>query len=133
MTVTLIDGYPKAFGLSFQDREFFTDENDHNPLVIPNCLHCVMGRVAGTAGGPGQSHGHTTCPKCNGCGHVVPAVPSRLFSNDSPPIPVSCNEYGFTRCPACGLGFKHYDSRVWSGRRHSCGQKLLVQGAAGGA
>jgi len=126
----IVEGYPTRFGLCFRNKEFFTEENDHNPMVIPNCSHCIMGRTAGTYGGPNRSNGHGLCVQCHGTGVAIPPIAKPMFENNSPAIPVSCNAHGFLRCPSCGFGFKYYDDRIWSGKRHSCGQRLIIDTSA---
>lgn len=128
----IIDGYPVRFGLSFEDEQYFTEENDHNPLVIPKCPHCIMGKTAGEYRGPNESMAHTRCEYCNGTGHIHPPVPEKIFAETSDPIEVSCNKAGYLRCPKCGTSFKYYDKRIFSGKRHTCGQKLTIDTSAHG-
>jgi hypothetical protein len=125
-----INGFPIKWGLNFLCGQYFTEKNDHNPLVIPYCPHCIMGRSAGQFNEANKSQGHVICEHCSGSGNLTPPIPVLLFENNSEPIKVSCNPAGFLRCPYCNLGFKYYDKRVWSGRRHSCGQKLVIETSA---
>jgi hypothetical protein len=125
-----INGIPIKWSLNFECSEYFTEENDHNPLVIPNCPHCIMGRKAGPSKGVNESQDHVICEHCSGSGNLTPPIAAPLFKNNSESIKVSCNAVGFLRCPCCNNGFKYYDKRVWSGRRHSCGQKLIIETSA---
>lgn len=126
----LIDGYPTQFGLSFENEEYFTEENDHNPLVIPNCPHCIMGKTAGVSRGPNRSHAHSLCETCHGTGIATPPIPQLRFDCDSNEMDVACNKTGHVRCPQCVIGFKYYDKRAYSGKRHNCGQKLNIDRSA---
>lgn len=122
----VINGYPTKFGLSFENIEWFTDENDHNPLVIPNCPHCIMGKRGGEYRGPNRSIAHQRCESCDGSGVDSTEEPIRLFDNEFTPEKISCNKVGHVRCPKCGIGFEYYDKKAFSGKRHNCGQKLVI-------
>ena len=125
-TLKIIDGYPVLRNLSFENEEFFTEENEHNPMVIPNCPKCIMGKTAGMSNTSNKSQGHILCESCGGSGILTPPVAKLMFENNKPPLKVSCKVSGFLHCPKCGTGFKYYDKRVWSGKRHACGQKLEI-------
>ena len=126
----IINGYPVKFGLTFQDKQYFTEENDHNPLVIPKCPHCIMGKIAGEYFGHNITQGHIRCEHCNGTGYAHPPLPERMFTEETNAIEVSCNKAGHLHCPKCGWGFKYYDKRIFSGKRHTCGQKLIIDTSA---
>lgn len=126
----IVDGYPIVFGLSFTDVQYFTEENDHNPWVIPKCSHCIMGRVRGEYRDPNSSSGHLVCEYCNGTGYAHPPVPVKMFSDTHEESVVACNSVGHLRCPHCGVGFKFYDRRAFSGKRHTCGHKLILNTSA---
>lgn len=121
----------------------FTSENDHNPFVAAICPKC---------GGCGESIGlvpadynfnlliddpeagdsvvgwHVDfggCPRCNGSGVID--EPARLFNNDKPPETVRANANSVARCPNCGLRFSTKVRGIWTGWRHCCGQRLIVE------
>jgi len=125
MSTLTVDGVPIARSLTLRDAQFFTDENDHNPAVIPDCPHCIRGKLPYLWGNRPIA-GHARCPHCHGTGTLTPAVPSPLFANDSAPIHVQRVGLGSVACPSCGRAFSTTDLRVWSGRRHVCGQKLVI-------
>lgn len=129
-TIEMIEGHPLRKFLTFVRNEFFTEENDHNPLVVNSCPKCINGRTAGEYQGPNKSCGHGRCEECDDTGVSTPPAIELMFTNNNEPISMSCNTYGFLRCPNCNQGFKYYDKRVWSGVRHSCGQKLIINTAA---
>ena len=122
----IIEGYPLRKFLTFDEKEFFTEENDHNPLVALCCPKCINGRAAGEYRGPNKSRGHKRCEVCDGTGVSTPLIIEPMFNNNDDPVEAACNAHGFLRCPSCNIGFKYYDSRIWSGVRHSCGQKLTI-------
>jgi endogenous inhibitor of DNA gyrase (YacG/DUF329 family) len=104
------------------DPGVFTAENDHNPFVAAVCPECHgLGRWAVNEGGIHHDFG---CPRCNCSGVIDEAV--RLFAENKPPALVEADLDGRTRCTHCGVRFRISDPAVWTGRRHSCGQRLIV-------
>ncbi len=117
----LLRTYPR------RDLAQFTDENDHNPLVLGDCRRC-LGSGTRCFHYPDGSHAHDTCDVCNGSGtsfDVESYFPARVANLD--PIDVTPNDFGWLKCPRCGVRFLPTDLRVWTGLRHRpCGQKIRV-------
>jgi hypothetical protein len=109
----------------------FTEENDHNPVILADCPRC-SGRghtcehlVERTAEGLSVMYSTDDCPDCGGSGTNEELT--RYFSNDAPPLDAVANEEGWLKCPSCGWRFSTKDKNVWTGRRHiRCGQKLNI-------
>jgi hypothetical protein len=105
----------------------YSDENDHNPLVPEDCPGCfgTGKRCRLVAHGAGTAYGLERCTACAGAkttGNLV-----RKYKNDSPALEAGVNEFGWTKCPGCGVNFKTTSSVSWSGLRHkTCGQKILL-------
>src|SRR5215467_7470901 len=102
----------------------YSDENDHNPVVLEDCPECHgTGKRCVWVGDPGSYHCGQTCPVCGGAkttGNLV-----LKYQNDSPAVVAAVNEFGWTKCPGCGVNFKTTSSTSWSGLRHkTCGQKI---------
>jgi hypothetical protein len=51
-----------------------------------------------------------------------------FFTNENPSVRVTPNPAGNVHCPHCGKGFPITSNQFWSGLRHTCGQKLLLDG-----
>ncbi len=103
----------------------YTDENDHNPLVLEKCPDCKgTGRDSGFVLDVFLYYSHT-CPTCKGerfSGELVPQ-----FANDAEPLDATVSIYGGVRCPGCRGVFTINSPQSWSGRRHLlCGQKILL-------
>lgn len=106
----------------------FSDENDHNPMVLQDCPTC---RGTGENcehfldhGGEGYTLG--TCPDCGGLG-VIGEI-ERYFKEDCQQIDIFVDSNGWLKCPKCGIRFTIRDRHRWSGRRHlTCGQKLRIK------
>lgn len=107
----------------------FTDENDHNPLVVAKCpvcfgtgSHCEHREESGQ-----RVHMLTVCSSCNG-EQYIPEV-KQMFDNNSKSMPVRSYSDGWVKCPNCGRHFALKDPNAWTGRRcRGCGQKLHVIG-----
>jgi len=102
----------------------FSDDNDHNPIVARVCPKCngqpklIYERFRnGTAI-------DRCCSRCQGLGVVD--EPGGYFSNDEPVQTVRPNSHDFLQCPACRIHFNYRDPKVWTGRRHICGQKIIL-------
>ncbi len=107
--------------------QYFTDQNDHNPLVLAECPKChglgswceeceIEGRrVLALVG----------CGVCNGSftsGEVV-----RMWPDDREPMSATVQPNGWLRCPHCGKLFSTGSPASWTGRRHrTCGQKIVL-------
>lgn len=105
----------------------FSDENDHNPLVLERCSRCSgRGQVdIYQRHNDAETWSLEVCPLCSGEGTTEEIVP--FFENQSPAIDVEANNENWVKCPLCGWKFSVQDSSVWTGRRHKrCGQKLNV-------
>ena len=114
--------------VGFAPKSLFTDENDHNPSVMPDCPRCHgTGRACehlADADGA-EVHAFDTCGDCGGAGHLPGAKPERMWPEGIEVIDVSANDAGWIRCPCCGKSFKE-SGQTWTGRRHRCGQKLRI-------
>ncbi len=101
---------------------YFSDENDHNPFVIPICPEC-------RGFGYKQSLGKMdTCPLCLGLGILPEAQP--LFEDADRSVHITYIEQdGRVTCPKCGIRFSLETKKLWSGKRHltmCCGARLLL-------
>jgi hypothetical protein len=107
----------------------YTDENDHNPLVLEKCPDC-----RGTGKNcyfveTEMTYYTDVCSTCDGDCYTGELV--RQFDNDAKPLEASLNSHGWVTCPGCGTRFTVTNKRSWSGRRHlKCGQKIILCGAA---
>lgn len=105
----------------------FTDENDHNPLVLARCPKCGGHTTIGIAGPPGIES-DVTCPACGGAGtnfEVEPYYPEAVSKSEL--IDVAPNAHGWLECPRCNRRFLPTDGNVWTGLRHRpCGQKIRI-------
>ena len=102
----------------------YSDQNDHNPLVLESCPSCA-GRGKNCSENE-RKYSLTICTACDGTGKTGQVV--RRYQADSTPIEVLVNECGWAKCPGCGVSFKPTSSGSWTGRRHkTCGQKILLR------
>lgn len=104
----------------------FTDENDHNPMVLQDCPTCFgSGKVCQSRS---DDDGRdvldlTVCATCKGSGVTGEVEP--YFPRDLPEASARADAAGWLTCPGCGWRFTLRDPRAWSGRRHMrCGQKI---------
>jgi hypothetical protein len=110
-----------------RSKAIFTDENDHNPLVLQDCAQCYG---TGHVGESWAEHGmrveaDVLCTVCNGSGVTGEAEP--YFAVEWPAVEACADVEGWVTCPNCGWRFTIGDRRAWSGRRHlRCGQKIVV-------
>lgn len=106
----------------------FTDEEDHNPMVLQDCAVCRgTGRVDrnGPSSEGGAVYAMEECPACGGKG--ITGEIERFFPADEPEFPAGVDSKGWVSCPKCGVRFSLRDPHRWTGRRHlSCGQKIKV-------
>lgn len=110
-------------------RAEFTDENDHNPMVLQACPQCHGSGHVGRAvvEGTRSIEMEETCPNCHGEGVTGEVEP--YFANDKPEADAVVIGDGIT-CPNCGWRFRLKDSNAWTGRRHRrCGQKIKLVAA----
>jgi hypothetical protein len=113
--------------IGFVPASVFTDSNDHNPMVMPDCPSCGgRGKVCRHFTEDGvECHSLSECEACSGKGYLHDARPERLWPEEAEMIEVIRNPNGWVRCPNCGKAFKE-TGETWSGRRHQCGQKLRI-------
>jgi hypothetical protein len=140
------NGFPIRNSLIPFSPEFFSDENDHNPLVARECEHCFgTGRCSrGEWNDDGTEHilYGWTCGDCDGKGFFGDE-PVRFFMKgssggkavDNSPFNVVPrkygNKYGTIKCPNCGRWFLPDDRQRFTGKRcGSCGQKITIGKAA---
>ena len=105
----------------------FSDENDHNPLVLEKCPVCK-----GT--GKNCKRIKTTnemvivTDSCEACGGLrVTGNLVRQYSEDSSIEEARVNRDGWLKCPGCGTRFTTNSAASWSGWRHkTCGQKIRL-------
>jgi hypothetical protein len=108
-------------------KAIFTDENDHNPLVLQDCRAC---RGSGKQCHHGsqddiQVYSLERCNECGGLGVTGQVEP--FFSNNELEMSAYPDSEGWLTCPACQWRFTIHDRRAWTGRRHMrCGQKIKV-------
>lgn len=114
-------------GAIITDHTLFTDENDHNPRLARVCPKCG-GKpiiIVDYTGPDGRHvHGDGVCSRCRGLGVID--EPGEWFSNGANECVVRPNPYHYLQCPGCGRQFSHYDPNVWTGKRHTCGQKIRL-------
>lgn len=123
--LTILKRGPRPWFVRFEDLSIFTVENDHNPPVASTCPQCA-GAARWSHDDPVTgAHYDCRCPRCGGDGVIDQPAP--LFDNDRPPAAVRADAEGRAQCPACGVRFRTTDRAVWTGWRHSCGQRLNVQ------
>jgi hypothetical protein len=101
----------------------FSDENDHNPLVLEDCPKCGgVGRFCVER--PGEA-ALGACEECGGLGTTGKVVP--YYRDEEPVAEAEVDSLGWVTCPTCGWRFAVKDSAVWTGRRHKrCGQKIMM-------
>lgn len=107
----------------------FTDENDHNPLVLQDCPQCYGTGHVGESwvedGSPVEAN--VLCTSCGGSGVTGQAEP--YFPHDVPEKTTHADAEGWLTCPNCNWRFTTRDPRAWTGRRHlRCGQRINVVG-----
>jgi|SRR5215475_1058408 len=104
----------------------YSDENDHNPLVLEKCPACSGTGKNCRFVASENAYYTDICEACDGertTGNLV-----RQYSSDTAPIEARVNESGWVKCPGCGVGFKTTSHESWSGLRHkTCGQKILIR------
>lgn len=105
----------------------FTDENDHNPMVLQDCPTCFgSGKVCqhwSEDDGSRDVLDLIVCAACNGSGVTCEVEP--YFSKELPEASARADAAGWLTCPGCGWRFTLRDPHAWSGRRHMrCGQKI---------
>jgi hypothetical protein len=103
--------------------ELFNDENDHNPLVARPCLRC-NGKGFYRVYDPPK--GDVSCEECDRIGAFEDS--EHYFESDATEIAVAVNDAGSVKCPCCEKRFPITSNQYWTGRRHSCGQKLRLEG-----
>jgi hypothetical protein len=103
--------------------ELFNSENDHNPTVARPCLHCNGKGFYRT--GVGSARHDRTCEECHGVGAFEETA--QFFEDERLPIPVTPNSVGSVRCPNCSKIFPITSNQYWTGLRHECGQKLVLE------
>jgi hypothetical protein len=104
--------------------DLFNDDNDHNPFVARPCLRCNGKGFYRT--GLGSARHDKSCETCDQVGAFEEKIP--YFANEAPPIRVTPNAVGAVSCPACRKNFPVTSNQYWTGLRHQCGQKLLLEG-----
>ena len=105
----------------------FTDENDHNPLILQNCPACGgSGRRCSFSTKPGDhSVDLIICPDCDGSGITGQVEP--YFPHELPEATAHTDAEGWLTCPNCNWRFTTRDRHAWTGRRHlRCGQRINV-------
>ena len=110
-----------------RSRAVFTDENDHNPLVLQDCPTCDGSGKASEYWSEGEIsvHSRIICPTCHGTGITGEIEP--FFAIDTPEASVATGVDGWITCPNCRWRFTTVDPNAWTGRRHMrCGQKIKV-------
>jgi hypothetical protein len=102
----------------------FTEENNHNPLVLEDCPECHgRGRGCDETGGAAVT---TECTHCAGLGTTTDLVP--CFANDDAEQEGVVDVDGFVTCPCCERRFSTRDGDRWTGRRHrGCGQLIKLR------
>src|SRR5687768_17398059 len=96
----------------------FTDENDHNPMVLRKCPTCGGRGLRGESfeeGGTAVEVDYV-CEACGGSRVVAEVEP--YFPTDAPEAPASLDAAGWLTCPACRWRFTTRDPNAWTGRRH---------------
>ena len=103
----------------------FTDENDHNPIVLQDCPACHGSGKTCEHHGP-DVIARIECPTCNGNG--ITGETESYFTNDAPAMDATPNAHGWIKCPNCGTSFMNTDCHAWTGLRHKkCGQKIAMK------
>jgi hypothetical protein len=101
----------------------FTDENDHNPLVLETCKICFGSKYICLE--DNLVAVKDLCDACDGLGVTGNLV--RRYSEDYPAMSAIISETGWIKCPNCKVNFSTDSSQFWSGRRHiTCGQKIDI-------
>lgn len=101
----------------------FTDENDHNPLVLETCKICFGSKHVCSQNN--LEVVRYSCDACEGLGITGNLV--RRYPENYPAMSAIISESGWIKCPRCKVNFSTYSSQFWSGRRHiTCGQKIDI-------
>ena len=106
----------------------FTDDNDHNPIILQDCPECHGRRKFCEWGTPEDRfiHQQVVCLTCCGLGST--GTEGSYFANDTPAIDARLMGISRILCPHCGETFRIHDSSAWTGRRHrTCGQKITAR------
>lgn len=105
----------------------FTDENDHNPLVLQNCPCCYGTGHVGESWPEEGIEADVLCTACDGSGITGKVEP--YFATDWPEVEAELDADGWLTCPRCEWRFTIRDRNAWTGRRHlRCGQKTRIVG-----
>lgn len=103
----------------------FTDQNDHNPLVLQNCPTCHGTGHVGESSPEHSLEAEVICGTCEGSG--VSDLVELYFDNGPPEAQATADAKGWLTCPNCRCRFTIHDRRAWTGRRHlRCGQKIKI-------
>ena len=119
-------GLLKRHYIKRMSSDYFYDTNDHNPNIATSCPECSERGFIRTL-----SKGDTSCEKCNGYGYLE--IERKLFEltffdKRQRKKKVEPNRNGVVKCPYCTKTFKISSNQHWSGLRHTCGQKLILEG-----
>ncbi|HZH16690.1 MAG TPA: hypothetical protein VE057_20215 [Archangium sp.] len=107
-----------------RDAAVFTDENDHNPLILEDCPRCGGRRTVCTSPSP-DTYVLDECPACGGLGTTTEVVP--YFADTGPEAEAVVDEHGWLTCPRCERRFSTRYRQNWTGRRHlTCGQAIRL-------
>jgi DnaJ-class molecular chaperone len=104
----------------------FSDDNDHNPLVLQDCPACSGSGKAchHSIDRSGETYALEVCSSCGGAGVTGDVEP--YFRDDRPELPACADDTGWITCPGCDGRFALRDRRAWTGRRHlQCGQRIV--------
>ena len=107
----------------------FTDENDHNPLVLQDCRECHgTGHVGESWVEDGRPvEADVLCTACGGSGVTGQVEP--YFHHDLPEVEAHADAEGWLTCPNCNWRFTTRDRHAWTGRRHlRCGLRIRFLG-----
>lgn len=100
----------------------FTDENDHNPIVLQDCPHCHRGKKCRRIK---NGYALERCKACKGLGLSGEIEP--YYPEDTELVEATPSENGWVRCPGCSRRFLLTDGYAWTGLRHRrCGQKIRI-------
>ena len=105
----------------------FSDDNDHNPVVLQDCPACSgSGKSCRhIVDGSGETYALEVCSACSGTGVTGDVEP--YFPDVRPEVTARADDTGWITCPSCDWRFALRDRRAWTGRRHvQCGQKIRI-------
>ena len=118
----LVNRYPRRANATF------TEENDHNPVILQDCPRCQGTGAAceqRDEEDETQLYARFECPDCLGNG--ITGETERYFENERAPIEATPSAVGWLKCPCCGWRFSLADPNAWTGQRHKrCGQRISV-------